>query len=333
MKILITGCTAMQVDSPRKQNHLISNLESVKRCLESLGHSVEWRDVGLGEDLSQYDHVIVSLAPFASWGTRYMGGCLWAIMNHPRVTFTADDWQVRGIHSSAQALWKREDYFEKTIWSHWGKPDFLERYDLTCAHRHILRQAIRYLAYPQWQHDMLVPCWDGGRLADLRLPAKRLVNYDPSPFMTQYLYSDRPKQRRWIFASLTAKDGWLEKQSFKWPVEMYGNVRKGHPKVPEEELARIYAESWGVLSPAHNVSSAGWFRVRFHMAAAAGCVMFCGEDEARVLGPAYRVNVRTVEAMDDSELRCLAEQQRDALIAKSWSQERMQHVISELIQN
>lgn len=334
MKILITGCTAMQVDSPRKQNHLISNLESIKRCLESLGHEVTWQDVDVGEDLSSYDRVFISWAPLSSWGTRYMGGCLWAYMTHPHVIFTADDWQVRGIHQSALGLWKRMDYFDKTIWSHWQKILEERPADLALI-KHVMRQGVRALAYPSWPVKMLVPCWEGGRLSDLRLPADQLVAYDPSPFMGRYHYpAFQEKCHRWIFASLTAKDGWLEKHRFAWPVMKYGNVRQGQHKVPEDELAVIYAGSWGVISPPHNVSSAGWFRVRFQMAADAGCIMFCGDDEARILGNGpYWVTPKLVEQMNDEGRQTIVEAQRAALAAKSWSKERMQDVISELIKD
>jgi hypothetical protein len=324
----------MQVDSPRKQNHLISNLESLKKCCESLGHTVEWRDVDLGENLEPYDQVIVSLAPFASWGTRYMGGVLWAVMTHPKVLLTADDWQVRGIHQSALGLWNREDYFEKTIWSHWyNKIDP----SLEGVYRHTLRQAIRYFAYPKWQHKMLVPCWEGGDLSALRLPARELIAYDPSPFMKRYDIPDSQlsdKHHRWIFASLTAKDGWLDKYRFAWPIEKYGNVRQGQQKVPEEELAAIYSRSWGVLSPPHNVSCAGWFRVRFWMASDAGCVMFCGDDEARILGNGpYWVTPKMVEQMDDSGRMELVARQREALIARSWTTDRMCHAVSNALED
>lgn len=329
MRILITGCSAMQVDSPRKQNNLISNLASIKSCCESLGHQVEWRDVDVGEDLSQYDAAIVSLMPLASWGTRYMGGALWTIMQHPKVVLTADDWQVRGIHQSALGLYNRDDYFEKTIWSHWANK-------IDHAYREKLKLAVRALAYPDWfGFQMLVPCWEGGDLRQLRLPVQNLIAYDPSPFMLRYKYEQSfAKERRWIFASLTAKDGWLEKHKFKWPVIKYGNVRQGQEKVPEEQLAEIYCKSWGVMSPPHNVSSAGWFRVRFWMAADAGSIMYCGDDEARILGNGpYWVTPKLLEQMDDDGLADVARRQREALISKSWSQDRMQHVISAVFED
>jgi hypothetical protein len=329
MRILITGSTAMQVDSPRKVNQLISNLASLKKCCEVLGHQVEWREVDLGEDLSEFDVCVASLAPFSSWGTRYMGGVLWTIMQHPRVVLTADDWQVRGIHVSAKTLWKRYDYFEKTIWSHWLK--LLEGTECQRMEEYynLLRRGIRYLAYPEWQHDMLVPCWEGGDLSRLRLPARRLTPYDPSPFMERYKSNQiLAKERQWVFASLTAKDSWLLKHRFTWPVAKFGNVRQGQLKLPENELMQVYDNSWGVISPPHDVSAAGWFRVRFHMAADAGCVMFCGDDEARVLGSPYSVKLHEVEKLSDDSLLELRFRQANSLAEKSWTSDRLLEVIS-----
>lgn len=326
MRILITGCTAMQVDSTRKVNNLISNLESIAKCLEHAGHEVQWDAVAVGEDLSDVDLVIISLAPMASWGSKYMGGALWALMTHPNVRLTADDWQVRGISPSCKGLWKRDDYFEKTIWSHW-KDKVDESY------RQVLKDAIWHLAHDVWPWKMIVPCWDGGDLTQLRLPSIDLQHYDPSPFMKTYSYViPEEKHRVWIFASLTSKAGWLEKQRYlKWPVRKYGNVRQGQLKLPEHELAQVYAESWGVMSPPHDVSPAGWFRVRFWMSVHAGCVMHCDESEAKILGASYGYHATMVEQLPDDRLKLLAEDQRLDLLRISWSRDRMSETFNDFI--
>lgn len=333
MRILVTGCTAMQVDSPRKINHLISNLESLIACLRYMGHEVDWKEVNLGDTLAEYDIVFCSLAPFASWGTRYMGGVLWALMNHPRVYLTADDWQVRGIFPSCAALAKRTDYFEKTIWSHWAKTFGPEH-----PYKETLKRAIRTLAHNHWPWKMIVPCWDGGDLSLLRLPADELYRYDPFPFMKLYdVDLTRQKWRRWVFASLTNKEGWLKKQDFSWPVAKYGNVRLGQEKVTEDHLQVIYDLSWGVISPPHNVSGSGWFRVRYHMAARSGCVLFGGhgQEESLVFGGSksnpYVISAREVEKMTDAQLAVLASDQYHRLAQWSWSKEMMADHINNFI--
>jgi hypothetical protein len=327
----------MQVNSDRKVNQLISNLESLKRALEAVphphdceaaAHTVDWRAVTVGESLDEYDVVIACLMPLASWGSKYMGGTLWAYGMAKRVVLTADDWQVRGIHSSCQTLAKRDDYFDKTIWSHW---------DGKCEKRHkqTLRHAVRSLASPHWPFKMLVPCWEGGDLERLRLPAE-LVPYDPSPFMAKYpcaAWAMEERRRQWVFASLTAKDTWLHKQRelIKWPIVQYGNVRKGQEKVPESALQHIYGQSTGVMSPPHDVSSAGWFRVRFHMAADAGTVMLCGADEAHILGEPYRKAPGVFERMSNAELEDTALEQAIALNDKSWTKAKLCEVVNRVV--
>jgi len=321
----------MQVDSPRKVNDLISNLESIVNCLRAHHHDVEWRDVELGEDLSSFDRVIASLSPFASWGTRYMGGVLWALASHPSVVLAVDDWQVRGIRQSALTLWNRDDYFEKTIWSHWGKNGY------GCGpvdYRDTLKKMVRVLAHSVWPFKVLVPAWEGGRLDLLRLPGE-IVPYDPSPYMRCYRgYSihDGTKKRQWICASLTSKSGWFAKQRFEWPCIRYGNVREGQQKLPEAELQRVYNESWGIVSPPHDVSGSGWFRVRFYMAAWAGAVMLCGDEEASVFAIPGRLNyywpsLKTFESASDEMLQEIAMQQHMQLTEKSWTRARMADVL------
>jgi len=315
----------MQVDSPRKVNDLISNLESLVIVLRQNGHDVEWRAVEVGESLDHFDHVIVSLMPMASWGSRYMGGALWAIWTGKRVTLTAEDWQVRGIWPSFRGLAKRYDYFEKTIWSHWeGR--------CSPSYKHVLHQVIRAMS-GKWPYKMLVPCWHGGDLARLGLPADELISYDPSACMKSYDFDVAPKCHTWIFASLTAKDTWLHKQrqSLTWPVLCYGNVRKDQQKLPESALQQVYASNWGVMSPPHDVSAAGWFRVRFHMAAQAGCVMLCGADEARVLGDAYAHSGADYEKMSDARLENVALDQAIALNDKSWTPKQLYDVVNRTI--
>lgn len=334
MKILVTGCTAMQVDSPRKVNHLISNLESMIACLRYMGHDVDWTEVQLGQDLSKYDAVVCSLSPFASWGTRYMGGVLWAMMNHPHVLFTADDWQVRGIFPSCKGLYNRADYFEKTIWSHWVK-----LYGAEHEYKEVLRKAIRMLAHNEWPFKMIVPCTDGGDLNMLRLPARELTNYDPFPFMKLYPVKQEEKHRRWIFASLTNKEGWLKKQNFSWAVEKYGNIRLNQLKVEESELQSIYDKSWGVISPPHNISGSGWFRVRYHMAVRSGCILFAGHDQAEALtfgtdshNP-YRITSKYVEMLNEDSLKSLANDQRERLEKVSWSKFQMAEALGKFLEN
>lgn len=328
MKILITGCTAIMANSPRKQTDIVTSLPCLKSTLEDLGHTVDWRGVTVGEDLSKYDLAVISLAPLSNWGTGYMGGALWALMSHENIRLTVDDWQTRGIHKSAQGLIKQDKYFQKIIWGHWkGKVD--DKYE------EILKDAVKCLSFNYWPFKTLVPAWDGGNLGVLNLPSP-LTNWDPTRYMRNYDFVGPPlhpdnKVKRWIFASLTSKLDWLNKQNFKWPVTRYGNVREGQQKLEEHALVRVYRDSWGVLSPLHNVSAAGWWRVRFWLAATSNCVMACEKSESRILGKSFDVIPTEVEKLSVEGLTDLAHRQFTDLDKITWQKSRVQEVIEEFI--
>jgi hypothetical protein len=331
MNILITGCTAIQINSPRKQTDIITSLPCLAQGFRDMGHTVEWRDVNVGEDLSQFDKVIISLAPLSNWGTRYMGGCLWALMMHPNVSLTVDDWQTRGIHKSAMGLYKDQKYFEKVIWSHWkdrieNHPGPWSTFPTDFDFRQILLDGVRALAHPVWPWKMLVPCWDGGDRRILGLPSMELMHWDPTAYQRPYVHTpEDPEQRHraWVYASLTSKMDWLQKNNFKWPVLKYGNTREGQPKLDEQSLVNVYCRNWGVLSPPHNVSSAGWWRVRFSLAARSGCVMFCEADEARIMGPSYRLIRPMIEQLPAASLANIALDQQADLAKITWSKDRI----------
>ena len=60
-----------------------------------MGHEVHHRTVTLGEDLSQYDEVIVYIAsPNQRVAKRFYEG-LWTISQHPNCILSFDDWQVK----------------------------------------------------------------------------------------------------------------------------------------------------------------------------------------------------------------------------------------------
>lgn len=59
-----------------------------------MGHQVDHRTVSLGEDLTQYDEVIVYIAsPNQRVAKRFYEG-LWTISQHPKCILSFDDWQV-----------------------------------------------------------------------------------------------------------------------------------------------------------------------------------------------------------------------------------------------
>ncbi len=181
---------------------------------------------------------------------------------------------------------------------------------------------------------------DGGdaSLLGIRGP---IVSIDPTTWIDYYPpYDGRPKERKWIQASLLRRDG----PPTTWPVERYGNPGKRgfhpgdaelekEPRVTEDVLSRIYCGAWGVISPPNNHPGSGWWRPRYMLAADASCVLAAHPTEAAVFGEpyAYASDVAKVEALNDDELEGLASDQRECLDGKVWPRERVVETLRELI--
>lgn len=97
MKILITGMNKAQCARQfylRQQLKIVPSHFSIFNCLVDMGHDVEQRVVEIGEDLSEYDEVIVFIAgPRQLVATTVFNG-LWAISAKPNCILSFDDWQL-----------------------------------------------------------------------------------------------------------------------------------------------------------------------------------------------------------------------------------------------
>ena len=70
MKILMTGFTALQINTERRTIQKIDVPALIVKALTDMGHEVDWRKVTPGEDLSSYDVAWVNLAPLNSLNGR-----------------------------------------------------------------------------------------------------------------------------------------------------------------------------------------------------------------------------------------------------------------------
>lgn len=105
MKILMTGFTALQINTERRTIQKIDVPASIVKALEERGHTVDWRRVTPGEDLSSYDVAWVNLAPLNSLNGRQgaMGSLYVLSSGIPAVGFF-DDWQFSSVFNACRAL-------------------------------------------------------------------------------------------------------------------------------------------------------------------------------------------------------------------------------------
>ena len=118
MRILMTGFTALQINTERRTIKKIDVPASIVEALESRGHSVDWRRVTPGEDLSMYDVAWVNLAPLNSLNGRQgaMGALYVLSSGLPAVGFF-DDWQFAAVFNASRALKRHPELLYKYLLS------------------------------------------------------------------------------------------------------------------------------------------------------------------------------------------------------------------------
>lgn len=116
MRILMTGFTALQINTDRRTIQKIDVPAHVVKAMQDLGHEVDWRKVTPGEDLSDYDMAWINLAPLNSLNGRQGAmGALYALSSGlPAVGFF-DDWQFNTVFNGAKALVKKPEMLYKHL--------------------------------------------------------------------------------------------------------------------------------------------------------------------------------------------------------------------------
>lgn len=328
-KILLTGSTALQCGSTKTSFKNLSNLAAIAAACGALGYDVDWRRIRWGEDVSTYDRVVVSIHPPKGLASRdYVLGALWCLRQRTDAVSFIDDHAATKLTGELRASARRsEDNLRNWFGKSSPDADFGE-----------VRRLFVELS-TTWRWPMIVPVFEGGDLTRLGLGSINLTPLDPSPFAPKYeSVVAGVRERQWILASMVSAQ--IGRRS--WPIKMYGNLNRSNRglgsvdrrgAIPENELMAVYGSAWGVISPPHDHAGSGWWRVRYPMAADAGCVLSASLDEAKVLGGPYldAVDRSRVEAMSDGDLKHLAVDQRACLEERSWSKERFLTVLRSML--
>jgi len=116
MKIIVTGFTALQINTEKRTIQKIDVPASIVKALREAGHNVDWRKVTPGEDLSSYDVAWVNLAPLNSLNGRQgaMGALYTLSSGLPCVGFF-DDWQTNTVFNGARALIRKPEMLYKHL--------------------------------------------------------------------------------------------------------------------------------------------------------------------------------------------------------------------------
>jgi hypothetical protein len=348
MKILITGMNKNQVTENfylRQQLCVVPSHYSLIRCLRDMGHTVEQRLVKIGEDLGDYDEVIVFLAsPRQALQLAFYNG-LWAISRRPNCILAFDDWQVEDIYKGIASCTDEESLLKEFTINQNKMTDPECSLELLKPHVDSLLSAVGLIA--QKKNRLLLSLFAGGDPSLLiDYPKDRIFAYNPNPYHRNRVPGDRgdiplsemsfmeqqtvpseaedtidpaKKERKFNFASLvqgkTAK--WLKKQKVsKWEIEFFGSRKDGQRRLGESEMCLVYAQQWGCLMPGYAHAGSGWWRARPLQLADAGSILI-GEPKEMELyyGKGNSVSYLTagqVESMHLKELTDAAHAQRVA---------------------
>lgn len=332
-RALLTGSTPMQVGSERTQLKIITAAVAWRAALEDMGYNVDHRPVTPGENVSEYDVVISMFNKSNSIASQHFYGALWTVLKRADAIIALDDWQVFELIAGFQTFARsRERAFR------------LRGGDLPTEIQDRLFGGILELADPGWRWPIVAPVLGEGDVSLLDAPSRHVTAIDPTVYTPRYPYEPaRRREKRWVQASLHAK---VIPTDYGWPVEEYGALHRqkggagphgddAQPRLPESELMKVYAASWGVLSPAHPHAGSGWWRVRYLMAADAGAILSADPREAACLGEAYveASDPRRVERLSLAGLQGLAQRQKERLAAITWPKERVKKALRDLIKS
>jgi hypothetical protein len=332
-KILITGMNKAQCTKDfylNQQLKIVPSHYGLFRGLKDMGWEVTQKPVELGDDISEYDEVIIFLHnPSGFAGFVYNG--LYAISKRPDAILAFDDWQIDSIYAGVREL--KDNLFRKYVIDSNGgggteenirkyESYYLEAIDL------IMAQANR----------MLISAFSGG---DPKLlfdyPSNLLYTYNPNPYHLNRKpgkTGDKPaivsifdaaamdpskKLKEWNFASLvqgkTRK--WLKDQKAEWPINFYGSKKDKQERLTEGQMCEVYEKQWGCLMPGYYHAGSGWWRARPMQVADAGSILICDDKEGAIYSDAHiGLTCKLVESLDFEGLKKLAKYQKDALYAK-----------------
>lgn len=116
MKVLMSGFTALQINSGNKTIQKINVPAAIVKALRDSGHEVDWRKITPGEDLSSYDVLWINLAPLNSLNGRQGAmGALYALSSGIPCVGFFDDWQFNTVFNGARALVRKPTMLYKHL--------------------------------------------------------------------------------------------------------------------------------------------------------------------------------------------------------------------------
>jgi hypothetical protein len=297
--------TATRTDycDPTKLEQSDSSRWTVKNALQEHGWTVDHRAVRPGEDLDDYELIIVDANDPRGPKTQNHLGAMWATVQDwnggPPVVINWDHWDIKRIWRGMIG----EDYFNPSgPRDHASVPqEYLETFDYQTD----------LWAEGDWHPCMVCafPWADAAKIA-VKTNLEFDLLFDPSHDQPLKKELAMVKRRRvWVCGALTNHSDWVDSLELSWPVEYFGAAST--TRLTRDDLLARYGDSWGVLSPKYYHTGSGYWRARIVHSAHMGCVLLC--DPSEMPHWSYGVSPADIEELSDGDLQDLGRYQTEWL--------------------
>jgi len=327
IKVLLTGYTAQHIGSTRTHVKYGAVTDMYADILRLGGCEVDHRRVLPNEDLTGYDLLLCGQVSPATLGASYLYGALDAIgrakKSNVGLMFFLDDWQTHNIVSGLKTFHKVPTRVVRD-----SAVGCRKNHDWATANIDRIYPVIDALNTRPWPAT-IVPkfSWGTGLSVVKGLNSREWIWADVSAFAQDYNTSipdDSDRERAWVLGTLSDQTKWLDKLGLNWNVHYIGTKRTKAEKVLSEvELCDVYANSWGVLAAKYPHAGSGWWRNRFIHAVRTRSILLADPLEVSELGESYLKNPSEIESMTTSQLRELADAQRDVFYSKETPKEQV----------
>lgn len=340
MKVLVSGMTGQQAGKIPLTGYM-TLASCVVRLMRDLGHEVDFRLISVGEDLSEYDLMILGIMSPFSVAAKNIYTVLsaldryWSTEQIP-VIVLVDDWTGYQIDQNSRSARRlitrltRESIFDRRPGYQWAtSPEGMGA----------MIRVMEHVTETGWP-PAIFPAFAWGDHSVFRsiLMAEDYYPLDPTCYTPVYPFETVPpeeRKREWVLAAISTSD-WTEEFTSTWPLRLIGGgmtKRDASSVMMETEVVQEYARNWGVLSsPYKKLLRSGWWRNRFVYAAMTRAILYCDPEEAPQLGEPYLQSFEGIEKMTTAQLGELAESQATTLRANCWTGEQLHEEARKMIQ-
>lgn len=309
MKVLITGMTSRQCNADASRRDA-SFTFLLAEALRAQGHKVDQRNPTMTEDYSEYDKVIVGVAPIHAMGSNRAYGALAAIMKtwtSGQLMMLLDDPDTGKIFSGLRTMCDAPERLTKPFFS------YKLEYELASQPqwRDWLLEGVKILRDSIWPMTILPQhSWAEGppRLTGAGERISIIIGVDPS-LMIDYPRPSAWTQRRQVWSvEASDKNTWLNQQApfLTLPVERHGSG--GLPRF-RDDLQRLetYTSVRGVVAPP--VLDGAWWTPRPWMASMAGALVLTDWRSVRSLGQSWTLTAQQADTLTPEAAQDIAREQ------------------------